>query len=265
MKRLTMQFACCLTILLLAKLGQAGVTIDFVTNTDMNSAEPDTTEFALNDAIFQWGTDGGGTGNLQSIVRMSHSGSSGPQQGYNTSGRPVPFDENSSGTFTRNAQIGAVPIVMEGGVSYYEFLFDMNQSNGSGSMLSIDQIQIYTSSTGSQTTTAVGILGTLRYDLDAGMDNEIVLDHAISPGSGTTDMRMLIPTMNFTGANPTDFVYLFSSMGNKDANHVGTGGFEEWAFRGNSVAVPEPSSFLFLGFLAVICASRRSVLGMINE
>jgi hypothetical protein len=50
--------------------------------------------------------------------------------------------------------------VIVGNTSYFKLLLDINQTN-SHPLLSLDQLQFYTSPTGSQTTKDVGSLGTL--------------------------------------------------------------------------------------------------------
>src|SRR5258708_4456819 len=59
-----------------------------------------------------------GTGYINSFVRIQRDGT---EQGYNTSGRPVVFDEKTDGNYTRNIRYGDVPTVQIGGVSYKEF------------------------------------------------------------------------------------------------------------------------------------------------
>ena len=193
-----------------------------------------------------------GTGFLESFVRIQRAGN---EQGYNTSGRPVPFDEKTDPNFTHDLQLGQVPII--GG--FYEFLLDINEPNGApNSLLSLDDVQIYTSPVPSQTTTNVASLGIKRYDMDfgaSGEDNYIMLDHMFAEGSGKADMQALIPVSNFDGAEPTDYVYFYSRFGLQAGMETGSGaadGFEEWA------VTPEPASATLA--LAGLCwfLGRRS-------
>ena len=112
---------------------------------------------SANGAIFQFDTSQPtGTGFLQPFVRLYATGT---EQGYNTSGRPVPFDEDTTANWTHDMQLQDLPIV--GG--YYEFILDINEPGVvPESLLSLDEIQIYTSAVGGQTTTNLGSLGTLR-------------------------------------------------------------------------------------------------------
>src|SRR5262245_39962819 len=56
-----------------------------------------------------------GTGVLNSFVRIQQNGT---EQGYNTSGRPVAFDEKTDPNFTRNLTFGEIPTMTVNGVDY---------------------------------------------------------------------------------------------------------------------------------------------------
>ncbi len=190
----------------------------------------------VNGAVFNQGFfQPAGTGFINSFVRLQSPGNSTTQQGYNTSGRPLAFDENSSPQFTRDLTIGDLTTVSLGGADYYEFLLDANEPNAATRFISLDQVQIFTSATGGQTTTNVASLGDLVYDLDAGGDNWIHLDASLDSGSGEGDMTMLVPVSAFGNVGPGTFVYLFSRFGD---NHAAQGGFEEWATRGTIIPTP---------------------------
>lgn len=182
-----------------------------------------------------------GTGFINSFVRIQANGT---EQGYNTSGRPVAFDEHTDPNFTRNIQVGNLPVLNVGGTDYYEFRLDINEPNGGGqNLLSLDKLQVYTSATGSQTTSNVSSLGTLRYDIDGGKDSYVKLDYNLGSGSGQGDMRFLLPVSALGGAASTDFVYLYSLFG---ATFGSGDGFEEWAIREGTPIVPMPPA-AFLG------------------
>ncbi len=193
-----------------------------------------------------------GTGLIDPFVRLQHNDT---EQGYNTSGRPVPFDELNALNFTHDLTLGGVGTRMFGGVNYYEFLLDINQvSSGDNGLLSLDRVQIYTSGVGSQTTATVSSLGALRYDMDAGGDNWVRLNYNLGSGSGQGDMRMLVPVADFAGDAPASFVYLYSAFGD---NHRSNAGFEEWAVH---TPVPAPASALagLVGAAAIGLRRRRT-------
>jgi hypothetical protein len=175
-----------------------------------------------------------GTGYIQSFVRLQGAASGGGgQQGYNTSARPLQFDENSSPVFTRNLQLSAVPVVMVNGVAYREFLLDINQKSSSPK-LSLDEVRIFTSGTAGLTgyNPTEKTLGgeTAKFDLDSATDYTVILNARLNSGSGSGDMVLLVPSANFAGVDPTSYVYLYSKMGGV-AGATANGGFEEWAVR----------------------------------
>jgi hypothetical protein len=198
-----------------------------------------------------------GTGVIDSFVRIQATGS---EQGYNTSGRPTAFDENSSGNFTRNLRLGDIPIVTIVGQTggFYEFILDINQTN-SHPLLSLSQVKIFTSVTGSQTTSNITSLGTLRYNMDAAPagDSGVELDYSLNSGSGQGDMVMDIPVSAFGAALATDFVYLYSQFGNPNPTNDG---FEEWAIRTNNPVNPVPlpaAAGMGLAGLSCLVLTRR--------
>lgn len=205
----------------------------------------------VNDAIFETADfRPAGTGFIDSFVRIRMNGE---EEGYNTSGRPVAFDELTDPNFTRNLRLSDLPVVSVGEIRYYEFLLDINESSSpSKSLLSVDKIQIFTTGIGSKTTSDIGSLGTLRYNLDTGSDNWIKLDYSLNSGSGQGDMAMLVPVSKFAGASSTDFVYLYSQFG---TNHSAEAGFEEW-----SVRIPAPGPVVVAGAGALLMMGRRRPL-----
>jgi hypothetical protein len=189
---------------------------------------------AINHAVFfQDSPQPTGSGVIHSFVRLQNSSE---EQGYNTDARPLQFDENSSPTFTRSLRLSDVPTVTVGGVTYREFLLDINQSH-SGSLLSLDELRLYVS--GSPTLSgyspSTGQLADLNpvYDLSAGGGNWVKLDASLSHGSGSGDMLALIPDSAFCTAS-NQYVYLYSKFGvHCDAN----GGYEEWAVGATALPV----------------------------
>jgi MYXO-CTERM domain-containing protein len=119
--------------------------------------------------------------------------------------------------------------------------------------VSIDQIHLYTSGTGSQTGLE-GTLGTLRYSLGAFLnDNTVTLNYDLNSGSGQGDMRMYIPLTSFAGVGASDFVYLYSHFGNLDDDHRTGDGFEEWSV----IAVPAPGALALLAMAGLVGSRRR--------
>src|SRR5215210_32578 len=67
-----------------------------------------------------------GSGVIHSFVRVS-AANQGIVEGYNTDGRPLQFDENTTHTFTRSQLLSDLKIVTRNGQQYYQFLLDINQ------------------------------------------------------------------------------------------------------------------------------------------
>jgi hypothetical protein len=190
-----------------------------------------------------------GTGVIQPFLRVENTPT---EQGYNTSGG-TPFDDKA-GPWTHDLTFGDLQNsqVTLGGVSYFKLLLDVNEPGSSKSLISLDQLQFYTSKVGSQTTTNVGALGTLRFTFGAA--DSVILDSSRNHGSGSGDMYAYIPTSDFAGTKKNDFVYLYAHFGNTDASQSG---FEEWALV-NAAPIPEMDSlFPITGFFAVAFATQR--------
>jgi hypothetical protein len=218
--------------------------------------QPGAQSGTINQALFETSDfRSGGTGVIESFVRLQQSGF---ERGYNTSGRPVAFNENTSGQFTRDLTLGQVPVRSIGGTDYYEFILDINQTNNNP-LLTLLQVKIYTSLVGSQTTSNVDSLGTMRYNMDAGGNSSVELDYSRSSGSGQGDMNLYVPVALFGGAAGNQFVYLYSEFG--EPGQPTNDGFEEWAVRspGNPPVIPLPSASIMglAGLMGVATLRRR--------
>jgi uncharacterized repeat protein (TIGR01451 family) len=177
-----------------------------------------------------------GTGNFNTFEQIQHNG---VEQGYNTDGAKQ-FDTKTTANFNHSVLLAQVPIVIgdgtngtQDGVSYRQFLLDINEPGGANSFLSLDKLQIWQEEAGNLTgfTPGAGFSGThtnnLVYDLDAGGDKWIGLNSALSSGSGRSDLAVLIPDSFFINDGVDRFVYLYSEFGVQSGWDAG-GGFEEW-------------------------------------
>jgi PEP-CTERM motif len=156
----------------------------------------------------------------------------------------------------------------------YEFFLDINENNGANAgtdadkYLSLDLLQIYTSTTPNQGTSDPSTLGDLVYTM--GTDNHVGLDFNLGTGSGRADMSLWVPVSLF----PSDgslYVYLYSMFGSVGTIAGGSGlpagnygasdGFEEWALGKETLDctqidcepgqqnfdAPEPASIALMG------------------
>src|SRR5712691_8532502 len=90
-----------------------------------------------------------GTGYIDPFLRIQANGS---EQGYNTSGG-TPFDDKS-GPWTHNIQFSDLQstAVTVNGTLYFKIMVDLNEPNGAKSTISLENLQFYSSATGSATT-----------------------------------------------------------------------------------------------------------------
>ncbi|MEO6004940.1 MAG: hypothetical protein ABIZ04_03790 [Opitutus sp.] len=220
----------------------------------------------INGAYFT-NTDVGstGTGVISSFVRVQDNGIA---DGYNATARPVMTDVNTSPTFTHDLQLIAVPIVVNPtgapAGSYYEFLLDINQT-AANPLLSLDSIDIYTRSTALATAALLSDLtaapSVLRYSLDTGGQNEILLNYVLNSGSGSGDLFAYIPVSYFAGALSTDYVYFYSMFGAKGGDYAENDGFEEWAVRTPTTPSKVPDG----GVTVILLGGALLTVGMLRR
>jgi len=212
-----------------------------------------------------------GTGNIDSFVRINPGGSTDAEQGYNTDGRPLEFDENASGQYTRSLLLSDVGILNFNGTDYYEFGLDINQEKNS-SLLDLNQVQFFltsspsllgstdtASSSGQHSLSFPNATEQYVFNDPALPDNTVTLNYALNPGSGAGDLFLYIRTDLFNTASYGNYVVLFSQFGLPPGSNAANDGFEEWWIRGisqsctvncssvNESPVPEPATLLLLG------------------
>ncbi|NQU10532.1 PEP-CTERM sorting domain-containing protein [bacterium] len=198
-----------------------------------------------------------GTGVFQPFMRIQATGT---EEGYNTSERPMDLKNDS---WTIDLPYASLAVVQTNGIDYYVFNVDINEATGGGNKyLSLDQLQVYTSTTAGQDVDDITLLvGTLRYDLDLITDHTILLDYALNPGSGAGDLDVFVPLTYFTagGGVPAgeEWLILYSEFGVKGGDWGSGDGFEEWR-----AVIPEPSTAVTVGLgilsLAGLLRRRRS-------
>ena len=246
------------TFLLSARDAQGSAFASFTDNVGAEAgADADLTlsvtePIEINEALFSNDSSSAGTGLINPFVRLSTNDS--VEEGYNTSDRPVDYDENTSPNFTRDLFFGDIPVVTlyddQGNATFYlEFRLDINEpDSGATRYLSLDEIEIYVSD--SQVPSGdPGEVDLSTYELVWSLDtnnedNWIALNYSLNPGSGVDDMIMYIPLDAFDEAdlnvNDNTFVTLYSKFGLQQnyevdgvlvADWTNNSGFEEWSVR----------------------------------
>src|SRR5690242_2792214 len=219
-----------------------------------------------------------GTGVIDSFDRIQ--GNTTSVSGYNTDANNVL--DNKGGIFTHSLLVSGLDTTTKPG--YYTFLLDINQT-GDLPLLSLDQIQFYTATTGTvnhtptpaggsgvtgpiydfvaSTTTAVCTNGAV---CTAGGANVIKLNYSLNSGSGNGfDMFLYVPVGLLGSLNQSSFFYLYSAFGGLGGVYSTNDGFEEWA-RINAtgqVGVPEPvtSGLIGTGLISLFLLRRRAQKG----
>jgi hypothetical protein len=231
-----------LGMLAMASVSQA-VIVDLVNN------DSGTVTNSYGTAIFQFTQpQPTGTGVIQPFLRIQ---ATGVEQGYNTSGG-TPFDDKA-GPWTHDLKFSDLKstAVAVNGTTYFKLMVDLNEPNGTKSTISLDSLKFYSSNTGGATTTNISQLGTLRYDLDAGGDNQVLFDAGRNHGSGSGDAFIYIPASAFAGVGDNQYIYMYVKMGESDDDTAG--GFEEFTLVRNMTPVPEMSAlFPIVGLLVAV-------------
>jgi hypothetical protein len=211
------------------------------------------------------------------------------EQAYNTDGFTALYLDEHRPQWNNLLTYGDLATINKNGIDYKAFILDANEPGGKKSLISIDNIRIYTSATDNTASVADDItqldnLGTLRWamneplatgpvppDSNFNVDTWVKLDarqenvsHGnANGGSGQGDMIVYIPVSAFGDALATDFVWMYNLNGvhyTSDVNNASESGFEEWRAVMGTTTVPDGGSTLALfglGLLAVGVMGRR--------
>lgn len=190
-----------------------------------------------------------GTGVIDPFLRIQNNSY---EAGYNTSlGKPLDNDNS----WNYDVKLSDLQIVNDGGINYYDFRLDLNEpDNGKDNLITLNQLMVYGNNSpaplgvtmDATTGRPVGTIGTLLWDMNAGLDPtaySVKLDYGLrGGGSGDGDMQFLVPVSVFQGQT---YVILYSQFGIDPiaGGQESNAGFEEWnVVKGVNTVVPEPST-----------------------
>ncbi len=244
-----------------------GQTLVDLSDTSVNSVNSGTINGAIYavDSTHPSGTGIFGRGSGGVFLTIQNNG---VEEGYNTSAKNV-MDTKRVPQWNHEITVASLGLVTVDNTDYVPFLLDINESASSKKrLLSLDDVKIFTTqASGISNPTVQSLLNdsrlTLRYDMDAGGNNSVLLDYGRNGGgSGTADMALLVPASVFLGASLSDTLYLYSRFGGDIDGAEADAGFEEWTQgkgTGTVVVVPEPSAVLLglLGSLALLVRRKR--------
>lgn len=207
------------------------------------------------------------------------------EQAYNAQGHNALYLDGHRPHWNTTLRVGDLAAIKINNVDYFGFILDSNEPGADKSLISIDNVRIYTSATDNTASVAddiskLNMLGTLRWAMNDPLqtgsgafdiDNWIKLDSAqenidkgSNGGSGQADMILYVPTTSFTGAQPNDYVWFYNLNGvhhSADKDLASTSGFEEWSAVvkvGQSVPDGGPIVlFLGLALIATALIARR--------
>ncbi len=206
------------------------------------------------------------------------------ESAYNADGHNQLYLDGHRPSWNTTLRFGDLAKVQVGLSNYFAFILDANEPGASKSVISIDNIRIYTSATDNTATvqndvTKLNNLGTLRWamndplqltatnfninnwiKLDASQEN---INKGSNGGSGNADMIIYIPEAAFGTALATDFIWFYNLNGvhytvNKDL--AAQAGFEEWSAVVRTARVPDGGMTLLLlglGLLGIGYSVRR--------
>jgi hypothetical protein len=249
-------------------------------------------------AIFsETSTHPAGTGVFDPFLTINSQGNSKIERGYNTDGQTALYLNQQRPEWNTLLKVSDLAKINIGGTNYYAFELDANEPSGTEradgspkSLLSIDNIRIYTSSTDNtgavqSNETKLDSLGTLRFALNDPLKNGsnynitnwvkmdattdgIADTQGHNGGSGFSDLIVYIPASDFPNLN--DFIFFYNLNGAHFQADVGgdaaEAGFEEWrAVVGPNNGTPDGGNTLVLlssAVLALGLISRRCKVAM---
>lgn len=178
-----------------------------------------------------------GTGVIMPFVRIQGNVE---EDGFNTDFPPGSgdLDDVKAGSWTHSILVGSITPVLFNGELMLRFLLDINETS-SKSLLSLDELRIFTA--GSPNISTLAVLNAQNLVYDMGVGNKIYLDYNLNSGSGSGDLLLFLPASLFAGLD-NQYLYLYSRFGASGGDYTSDDGFEEWSVIEEPVSV-EPATW----------------------
>jgi len=217
-----------------------------------------------------------GTGVIKPFLTIQQKGT---EHGYNTDSTNTALlldDHRAPSQWVRSVTFDEIASVTIGGKAYAQFLLDINETNNDGHLLSMDKLQLFSTSdpnlTGYHETSfdtgmasdGFGANATMIYDMDKIVDNAVQIDYSFNHGSGSGDMYAFIPyALIKAQQGQNKYLVMYSSFGHPASSSAG---FEEWSIlatpSGTPVGAPPetplPSAALGgAGLIGLLALKRR--------
>ncbi len=201
------------------------------------------------------------------------------ESAYNSDGHNALYLDGLRPNWNTSLRFGDLATVQISNVNYFAFILDANEPGSAKSVISVDNIRIYTSATDNTASvqnniTNLNNLGTLRWamndptilpngsfdiakwiKLDAAQENLNLGYHHPNGGSGMADMIVYIPQAAFAGAFASDYVWFYNLNGvhySVDKDLAAQAGYEEWsAVVKTSTTTQVPDGGMTLMFLGL--------------
>jgi hypothetical protein len=223
---------------------------------------------------------------------QTSTGNTAIESAYNTDGAPLYLDElrNHWNTLLKVGDLQKIN-------GYYAFVLDANEPGSDKSLISIDNIRIYTSATDNTANVGSDIsklndLGKLRWAMNDPLKNGTTppdlngfnVDQWVrlnanqnnndgskaNGGSGQGDMIVYIPVTAFGDAADSDYVWFYNLNGvhyTADGDLAAEAGYEEWKGLVGPNSVPDGGNTLVLFGTAIaalgVLARRRQVANVV--
>jgi hypothetical protein len=176
-----------------------------------------------------------GTGVIDPFLRIQMKG---VESGYNTDVRPIEQDQKTDPNYTRPLKLSEVSPTRIDDIDYIQFFLDVNEpGNSKKATVSLDQLQLFQSTTGSVNNYAQSQsnLGQKVFDLDSNGDSSVLMGGRIEQGSGKGGVVISIPKSLLIYDRP--YLVLYAQFGLSNGSG---GGFEEFtALKStNSIVIP---------------------------